>query len=376
MSNEDFIFWIICCAFAVGTFTLAGYLLRKIKKKFLIIFCIVEIILAIAIAYTFMLVFNYVPGLIVAMQPLFLSAFFVSLTTLICVIIRKILKTGQITKIEDLLHKQGYIISAILGICILFFGFINTQNIHKVDYEIQSNKLKHSYNIVYISDLHYPNTQFDSSVQNAFNEISRINPDYLIIAGDLIDDFTRNFEMEKIVDMISQIKVKGAKFFVSGNHEIITSRYVDNEDHKLNNEDLYKTLTEHNIIVLNDKSQIINDDLNFVGINDSTSNLLYSDAQMKDLINSNTFSVCVDHEPDTFDENKNFGFDLQISGHYHHGQIFPLGELSALEGYRLYGQYKEDDKYLIVTSGFGTWEYPFRTSGLCEYVNLILKPEP
>lgn len=74
-------------------------------------------------------------------------------------------------------------------------------------------------------------------------------------------------------------------------------------------------------------------------------------------------------------ENSDYGIDLQISGHYHFAQLSPLGIYGQMIGMTAYGVYDNGQSKLIVSSGFGTWEYPIRTGNHCEYLLISLIPQ-
>ena len=69
-------------------------------------------------------------------------------------------------------------------------------------------------------------------------------------------------------------------------------------------------------------------------------------------------------------ENAEAGIDLQLSGHTHAGQIWPMGFLSKLVGVNeeYYGLHDIKDFKVIVSSGMAGWGYPIRTEGPSEYV--------
>jgi hypothetical protein len=72
--------------------------------------------------------------------------------------------------------------------------------------------------------------------------------------------------------------------------------------------------------------------------------------------------------PDTnFRTNTELDIDLQLSGHSHHGQLFPLNFLTGFlyKGYD-YGLNNTGAFWLYTTSGTGSWGPPMRTSGRAE----------
>jgi predicted MPP superfamily phosphohydrolase len=69
------------------------------------------------------------------------------------------------------------------------------------------------------------------------------------------------------------------------------------------------------------------------------------------------------------------GIDLQLSGHTHHGQIFPLNFITNLIYEVSWGYLKKGNTQYYVTSGVGTWGPPVRLGSDTEIVNLKIKFE-
>lgn len=69
------------------------------------------------------------------------------------------------------------------------------------------------------------------------------------------------------------------------------------------------------------------------------------------------------------------GLMIQLSGHTHAGQIWPIGQLGQLTGIveQNYGLKKIGDFHIIVSSGIAGWGYPIRTGGHSEYVIIDVK---
>jgi predicted MPP superfamily phosphohydrolase len=73
-----------------------------------------------------------------------------------------------------------------------------------------------------------------------------------------------------------------------------------------------------------------------------------------------TLNIFLKHQPKI--ENNSLGkFDIQISGHTHHGQIFPFTLITSLFYPYTKGLHKvSNDSYLYVSRGTGTWGPPIR----------------
>lgn len=365
--------WTISAVICAVVFLIIGYFLRKIKFKFLPIFLIVEFLLAFGIAYGFMMVFSSTPSLIVASQPYFLASFFISSFTGIVWVVWKFSKSTFLCNMKNILYQKAYILTVVIGVGLLAYGFINVQNVQQVNYDVKSDKLQGEYNIVFLSDVHYGGCQLDSALENAVEEISQLNPDYLIIGGDLIDDFTSKSQMENVVNIFSKAEVKKEMIFINGNHELLSSTKIKNEIESFTSDDLANNLKKAGFVVLNNEALQVSKDLTFIAKDEfaSGSDDDFFNTHLKD----NKFSLCLDHEPDTWDKNCNFGIDLQVSGHNHYGQLFPIGFVSKFIGYYIYGPYYQSNSELIVSSGFGAWEYPIRTANHCEYIHILLSPK-
>jgi predicted MPP superfamily phosphohydrolase len=85
--------------------------------------------------------------------------------------------------------------------------------------------------------------------------------------------------------------------------------------------------------------------------------------------------ILLEHRPIHAAQNAQYGFDLQLSGHTHGGQIWGVNRLVAEfnRGY-LYGWYQEADMRLYVSSGAGLWNgFPLRLGVPSEIVCMKLR---
>jgi predicted MPP superfamily phosphohydrolase len=73
-------------------------------------------------------------------------------------------------------------------------------------------------------------------------------------------------------------------------------------------------------------------------------------------------SILLYHSPTHIAQAKAAGINLQLSGHAHHGQIFPIQFISRLVyGKYYHGLHVEGDYTLYASSGAGTWGPTIRT---------------
>ncbi len=84
-------------------------------------------------------------------------------------------------------------------------------------------------------------------------------------------------------------------------------------------------------------------------------------------------SILLYHSPSQVAEAKAAGISLQISGHVHQGQIFPLQFITRLIfGKYYHGLHMEGDYTLYTTSGAGVWGPTMRTGNYPEIVVIHL----
>ncbi|MFR5087844.1 MAG: hypothetical protein ACLTDT_09920 [Clostridium sp.] len=77
----------------------------------------------------------------------------------------------------------------------------------------------------------------------------------------------------------------------------------------------------------------------------------------------------------TREENAQAGVDLELSGHTHAGQIWPIGHFTEMAGQLNYGLYQRGSCKVIVSSGEAGWGYSMRTQEHCEYVMINLQKQ-
>ena len=86
-----------------------------------------------------------------------------------------------------------------------------TINIKKID--IKSPNLLKNYQVLFISDVHLGSNNTNHLVK-IIKKIKKINFDFLLVGGDLIDSSSFNFKDLNILNEINK-----PIYFVSGNHE-------------------------------------------------------------------------------------------------------------------------------------------------------------
>ena len=255
------------------------------------------------------------------------------------------------------------IISIILIFFITIYGTINSDIIHTTKYDVNINKKSSikELNIVMVADLHLGYNKGLSMIMKMVKKINKEKPDIVLIAGDIFDN---NYDsLSKPKEMISElrkIKTKYGVYSVYGNHDVKENILFGFtfQDKKSKNSDsrMDKFLKKANIKLLNDKYILLDNSIYIYGRPDyaKSKSRKNVDEVVKKLDKTKPIIV-VDHQPKELKELDKAGVDLDLSGHTHDGQIFPLSLLVKIPFDNSYGLKNYSNMTSIVTSGVGLY---------------------
>ncbi len=82
--------------------------------------------------------------------------------------------------------------------------------------------------------------------------------------------------------------------------------------------------------------------------------------------------ILLDHQPFKLEQAVANGIDLQLSGHTHHGQLWPFNFITRLIYEKSWGYLQKGTTHFYVSCGVGGWGPPVRTVSRPEIVQLIL----
>ena len=304
---------------------------------------------------------------------------YLGLSAILCDVIRLVLrfalKKHETAKQKaDGILKCG-IIPIVSAVIIIALGVVNMNNVICTQYTVKTAKnVGNGLRVALISDLHFGVSMDIEKLGQYCDEISAKNPDIVVLCGDITDEGTTLSQMQQVYEKLGKIKSTHGSFFVYGNHDRAT--YSSNKEYTP--QELRRTIVNNGITVLTDKSVKIGNFL-IVGREDvGLSHKSFSSngkprAETSQLVkdaDSDDFILLLDHQPVGFDENVKAGVDLQLSGHTHNGQIFPIRQIiSPIDPNEWqYGVKKIDNFTAIVSSGIAGWGFNIRTQGNSEYV--------
>jgi predicted MPP superfamily phosphohydrolase len=258
------------------------------------------------------------------------------------------------------------VVIAVVGL-IVFLGNLNKRDIIVKTLEFQfpkgDGKLS-EINIVAASDLHLSPIDGERLLSKIIDKMNSLNPDIVLLAGDIVDDKAEILEQRKIGESFERLNPKYGIYTINGNHEFI------------NEVEASVKYAEHlGIKVLRDEYVLIDSSFYVIGREDVVMKQ-FTGKERKSLeeiinpINSTHPKILLDHTPVKLEQAEKNGIDLQLSGHTHHGQIWPANIITNMIYEVSWGYLKKGKTHYYVTSGAGTWGPPVRTGSKSEIVNI------
>ena len=249
-------------------------------------------------------------------------------------------------------------------------GFINTRVPRIRNMEIliskQAGNLK-SLNVVMAADIHIGTIVGRSWLGSIVDKINALSPDLVLLPGDIIDVKTDTLIRENIGEELQRIQARHGVYAVPGNHEYIGC----------GGDLAVRYLTENNITVLRDESIKVEDSFFIVGRDDYSANR-YTGEDRKELktlmegVDGAFPIILMDHQPHNLSEAAENGVDLQLSGHTHYGQLWPLNYVVEAVYELAWGYKQMDGTHYYVTNGAATWGPPVRVGNRPEIVLIRL----
>ena len=252
-------------------------------------------------------------------------------------------------------------------VCIVGYVRFSNPKTEELEISIAKTSLDKELTIVALSDVHLGYTIKKKRLQSYVEQINALNPDIVVIVGDLFDRNILPVMQQKMNEDLRKISSTYGVFAIYGNHEyyghISTTKDVAVQDF----------LTSTGIQFLKDTVVCIEDKLYIVGRDDMTNRHRKPTNELMKDVDKNLPILLLDHQPFHLEESQENGVDLQISGHTHAGQVFPLNHI--VNGmYELgYGYKTKGSTHYYVSSGLGLWGPPFRIGTNSELVKIQLK---
>ena len=264
----------------------------------------------------------------------------------------------------------GFVTISLVTVVVII-GYINAMIVHVKEISLTINKKvegKPEMKVLMVSDIHLGALIRERHEQRLLHIINEQKPDLVLICGDLIDSEIAPVIRKKLGKHIQEIKTPFGVYAVTGNHE-----YIGGIDQSL------AYLKSIHIKVLIDSIVTLPNGVQVVGRNDRAAGHGVKGqkplAELLSGINHENPVIVMNHQPYNLSEASDAGVDLHLSGHTHHGQLWPFNYITKAMFEMSWGYLKKGATHFYVSSGYGTWGPAIRLGNRPEVVvfNLSFK---
>lgn len=309
---------------------------------------------------------------------------------------------------------QGNHIVISIIIMIAVWALIERKLIVTTRYTITSAKYPKNVkatSFVLLADLH--NQTFGKGNERLVRRIEELNPDYILVAGDMINKKNAAYP-SNAYDLLEKLAKKYMIYYAYGNHEQRMEQYGDKEhpyiDKKadgksagnatLDQDKLYSTWVEFKerlnstgVMFLDNESVAVTTNsirLSVTGVSIGTDYFeRYSVPDMKTeylkaLIStdqSGEYHILIAHNPFYFPNYSEWGADLVVSGHFHGGMVRLPGIGGMISPQAKFfpkydaGLYEDKGKQMVVSRGLGSHSIMPRLFNAPELVLIEIKSQ-
>lgn len=251
-----------------------------------------------------------------------------------------------------------------LTLVVMLYGYINYRNprIERIEIALDKPIGDKSLKIVAVSDVHLGHGTGKEKLRRYVGMINRERPDIVVIAGDLIDNSVAPLREERMQEELSGIEAPLGVYMALGNHEYISGVG-----------ECADFLAQTPIKVLRDSVVTLPGGVQIAGRDDRMNrNRLSLDGLLSKCDVARPI-IILDHQPYNLAEVDAARIDLQISGHTHHGQVFPLNFITDAIYEQSHGYRKWTYSHIYVSSGLSLWGPPFRIGTRSDMAVITLK---
>lgn len=261
------------------------------------------------------------------------------------------------------------LILGILLFIIIIDSYFENRSLTITSYEVHSEHIPESFcgsKFLVLADLH--NNSFGKDNSKLLDEIDKIKPDYILVAGDMIVGKKAN-DYSVPLSLLSKLSSHYPIFYGLGNHEQKVMSGGENYDGKFDQfKEELESLGVH--FLVNNQVRISHKEDNMV-----ITGLLIGHEYFKKLkqpklkteylenlvgiADKQCYNILIAHNPVYFSNYIEWGADLIVSGHIHGGIIrLPAAGGIISPQYKLFpkydaGQFESKGKTMLVSRGLG-----------------------
>lgn len=248
---------------------------------------------------------------------------------------------------------------------IVIAGHINALSTRVTHYQLHISKkgpASGKLRVVAVSDIHLGTLIGPRRLDKLTQLVALQHPDLILFAGDLVDEDLAPVIRHDLGKYLRRFQAPMGVYAITGNHEYIGGA-----------EKAVTYLSDHGLTLLRDTAVLVDDAIYIVGREDRDRSRFAGKnrknlQEVSALVDPSKPVILLDHQPYNLQQAVEQGFDLQISGHTHHGQLWPLNYITSAIFELSKGYTRKGKTHFIVSTGYGTWGPPVRTGNRPEIV--------
>ena len=222
--------------------------------------------------------------------------------------------------------------------------------------------------VLMASDLHLGALIGERREKHLLDIIKKQKPDLVLLCGDLVDGEIAPVLRKNLGRHIQEINTPLGVYAITGNHE-----YIGGIRQTL------PYLKGINIRMLMDETVTLPNGIQLVGRIDRSASRGPNTLKPLHELLAGTDSlkpvIVMNHQPFNLQEAVDAKVDLHLSGHTHHGQLWPFNYITKAIFELSWGLLKRGVTNFYVSSGFGSWGPPVRIGNRPEVVVFNLRFE-
>ena len=276
------------------------------------------------------------------------------------------------------------LIMVMLAVALLAVGIIDGNRFVTVRKEFALSGLSKECRFVLLSDLH--NKVYGTKNDKVIEAIRRINPDFIVLAGDLVTSQLRE-DMTPGIELLRTLRQDYRIYYGLGNHESKMRQRPDQFGDKYDR--LIRAVSGKNVSVLKNEAVFLPEyNLKITGLDLDLNYFAHFKIQkMKPGYLQETLPECekekcnilIAHNPDYFADYAQWGAELVLSGHVHGGIMrLPLLGGVIAPSYKIFPEYdggvfRTGSAAMLLGRGMGSHTIPLRFFNPAELYDVQLK---
>ncbi|MDR0848664.1 MAG: metallophosphoesterase [Propionibacteriaceae bacterium] len=266
------------------------------------------------------------------------------------------------------------VLSIVVAMCVTAYGYVAALRPQITHYTVANSQLPSSFEgftIALVTDIHLGATVDGQFVSRLVDQINAERPDLIVIAGDLVDGTPDQLGPE--IAVLSRLSAPYGVIVTTGNHEF----YWGAKEWMAAFADLgLTTLDNEGIQIVAD-----GDSIDILGIEDSSGtgnmapDVTLASSRMAETFDTppsgtGRYRILIAHRPSEAARQDGaaarLGVDLQLSGHTHGGQVWPLQLFTELAQGTVGGEAELSGITVVTSRGVASWGPPVRVGSTPE----------